>query len=204
MSDAIAYATGIAVSPLPVVVALVLLSGAQPRRATAAFLVGTTAGTAAAVAVLVAAVAALGVTDAPETLDGARVALGTLLVALGLAFVVWRGRLRTVRLVDRAAAASPSRAAAIGVVLPLVNVKNLSLTLAAAIAIVSAGQVLAGAALVVVLSVSLVAAVAVVGLAVPGAAGPLRGLRRRVSLREVEFAVAVCLLLGAKLLVDGL
>lgn len=204
MSDAIAYATGIAVSPLPVVVALVLLSGAQPRRATAAFLVGTTAGTAAAVAVLVAAVAALGVTDAPETLDGARVALGTLLVALGLAFVVWRRRLRTVRLVDRAAAASPSRAAAIGVVLPLVNVKNLSLTLAAAIAIVSAGQVLAGAALVVVLSVSLVAAVAVVGLAVPGAAGPLRGLRRRVSLREVEFAVAVCLLLGAKLLVDGL
>ena len=204
MSQAIAYATGIALSPLPVAIALVLLSGPRPRAATVAFLAGTTVGTTVAAVVLVAVVAVLGVTDAPGTVDGARVALGTLLVALGLSFVVWRRRLRTVRVLDRAAAASPPRAATLGVVLPLVNVKNLSLMIAAAVEVVVGGNAVAGAAVVIAVSLSLVVAVTAVGLAAPGAAGALGEVRRRLSVREVEIAAAVCLILGAKLLVDGL
>lgn len=204
MSDAIAYATGVALSPLPVVVALVLLSGVHSRRAGLAFLLGTTAGTAVAVGVLVAVVAALGVTDAPETVDGARVAVGTLLALVGISFAALRRRLRTVRLLDRAAAAPPPRAAAIGAVLPLVNVKNLSLMLAAAIEVVSRGSAVAGTVVVTAISLSVVAPVAAVGLAVPATSGVLRELRRRVTLREVEIGIAVCLILGLKLLVDGL
>jgi threonine/homoserine/homoserine lactone efflux protein len=198
------YAVGIALSPLPVVIALLLASGASGPPATLSYLLGVTAGTTLATVVIVTLVSALGLTDAPGSTDTVRVTLGVVLVAVGLAFLAARRRLRRIRWLDLAADLQPPRAAAVGFVLPLVNAKNLPLMFAAAVEVVAVGRPVGGAVMIVGVSVAGVLAAALVGLAVPRTGHGLRLLRRRLARWEVEIAAGVCLALGAKLVLDGL
>ena len=204
MSDAFAYSAGVAVSPLPVVLVLVLLSGVRPRRSTLFYVLGLAAGTAAATCAIVAAVQSLDVTETPDAVEGVQVGVGVALVAIAVGLLLGRSRLRRRPLLDRAAELPPRRAAIAGFVLPLVNPKNLSLTLAAVIEVVSVGRPLGGTAMIVAVSLSLVAAIGSLGLLVPRTARSLGPLRVRLARWEVEIATVICFLLAAKLLHDGL
>jgi threonine/homoserine/homoserine lactone efflux protein len=103
----------------------------------------------------------------------------------------------------------PARAAGLGIALSAANPKNLALTLAASASIAEAGLGRSDTALAVAVFVGLgsstVVGAVLFSLAAPGrAAGPLAAVRRVMTDRNAVIMTLVLLLIGAKLLVDGL
>ncbi len=105
--------------------------------------------------------------------------------------------------------APPARAALLGVGLSAANPKNLALTLAAAASIAEAGldsadTAIATTVLVAVGSASVVGAVLFYFVAGERAARPLETVKRFMAQNNAVIMMVVLLLLGAKLLGDGL
>ena len=110
---------------------------------------------------------------------------------------------------DTVGAVSARRAAGLGLALSAANPKNLALTLAAAASISQAGldgtdTALAIAAFVVIGSVTVVGAVVFYVAAPERAARPLASVKQFMSDNNATIMMVVLLLLGAKLLGDGL
>jgi threonine/homoserine/homoserine lactone efflux protein len=106
-------------------------------------------------------------------------------------------------------AASPARTAVLGAALSGANPKNLALTLAAAASIADAGlddadTTIAVAVFVAVGSATVAGAVLFSLLAGERAAGPLQTVKRFMADNNAVIMMVVLLLLGAKLLGDGL
>lgn len=214
IGDLLPAALAVALSPIPIVAVVLVLSAPRARTAGPAFAAGWVVG-------LVAVSVAVLVLVAPGAGDpGEDAGVGWLKVAVGLLFLAmaakqWRKRPRDgaapeapawMATVDDAA---PARAALLGLALSAANPKNLALTLTAAASIADAGldagdEAIATAAFVVVGSLSVGGAVLFQLVAGHRAARPLAAVKRFMSDNNATIMMVVLLLLGAKLLGDGL
>lgn len=212
MNDALVLAVGVAISPLPIAVLTMILSGTNPRALGSSFALGWLAGVTGATVLLVALVGVADSSDetplwisVPELLVG--------LCFLALAAHIWRGRHRgrpagPPRWLAALDSLTPTRSAGLGLVLAAANPKNLGLALAAAIAIAEANASSAATAA----AATLFVAIGTAGVAVPLALSAAAPGRSRVALASFRGwllrydAVVLTLLglaVGAKLVYDG-
>jgi Sap, sulfolipid-1-addressing protein len=146
IGDLLPSALGVAISPVPIIAAVLMLMSAQAKRTAPAFAAGWVAG------LVVVGVVVLLVANPADVSGGGSgsTASGWIKIALGVLFVAmarrqWRKRPapgEQVALPSWMAAVGkmpPLRAAAIGAALAALNPKNLALTLAGALSIAQAG-----------------------------------------------------------------
>jgi threonine/homoserine/homoserine lactone efflux protein len=208
-------AIGVALSPLPIITVILMLGTPKGRSNGVAFALGWVVGL-VLVSVIVLLVA--GGADDPDSASSDGV--NWFQVALGVLFLVmarrqWRSRPRKgeepqtptwLAKVDRI---TPVASAGLGVLLSALNPKNLALTAAAAATIAQAGlsasdDAIAIAVFVAIASVTVVGPVLAYLVAPAKAAGALGHLKEFMADNNAVIVMIVLLLLGAKLLGQGL
>jgi threonine/homoserine/homoserine lactone efflux protein len=212
IGDLLPSALAVALSPIPIVAVVVVLGATHARTAGPAFALGWIAGLVAVSAIVVLLLN--GDSDAEETgVNWLKVAIG--LVFWAMAAQQWGKRPKAGEEAKMPGwmagigSASPGRAAVLGIALSGANPKNLALTLAASASIAEAGLSSADTAIAVALFVA-IGSVTVAGavffyLVAPGtAAGPLASIKQFMADHNAVIMFVVLLLLGAKLLGDGL
>ncbi len=214
IGDLLPAALAVALSPIPIAGVVLILASPRARTAGPAFACGWIAG------LLTVSVLVILVLGGGSDSDGDDPGLGWVKVALGVLFFAlaakqWAQRPREGRPSEPPAwlesidSASPTRAARLGAALSAANPKNLALTLAAAATIVESGldsadEAVATAAFVAIGSMSVVGAVVYRLVAGERADRPLAAVRRFMSDHSAAIMIIVLLLLGAKLLGDGI
>jgi threonine/homoserine/homoserine lactone efflux protein len=214
IGDLLPSAFAVALSPIPIVAVVLVLGAPKARSAGSAFALGWIGGL---LAVSVIVVVVLGAGSDPDSDDPGiswlKVAIGVLFV--GMAAMQWKKRPKEgqepempkwMATIDTA---TPSRAALLGVTLSGANPKNLALTLAAAASIAEAGldgadTAVAIAVFVALGSVTVAGAVLFYLVDAEQAARPLDVIKRFMSDNNAVIMMVALLLLGAKLLGDGL
>jgi threonine/homoserine/homoserine lactone efflux protein len=212
IGDLLPSAFAVALSPIPIVAVVLVLGASGARVAGPAFALGWIAGL---LAVSVIVVLLLGdVSDAEETgVNWLKVAIGVLFWLM--AAKQWQKRPQGREdpaipgWMTRIDSASPPRAALIGAALSGANPKNLGLTLAASASIAEAGlnssdTAIAVAVFVAVGSVTVAGSVLFYLVDADRAARPLARVKQFMSDNNAVIMMVVLLLLGAKLLGDGL
>lgn len=216
IGDILPAALGVTLSPLPVSAAILLLLGAEPVRKNLGLVLGWVAGLVVVVAVSAFALGGVATNDAGDTTSGigwGRVVLGGVLVVL--AARNWRKRPRegqepeVPRWLSALDSFGPGKAAGAGFVLSAVNPKNLLLSLSAGASIAAAdlsvGGDVATLATFVLLGTVTIALPLVVYLASRDAAAEkLRATRSWLIANDRVVVAVVLLLMGAKVLGDGL
>ena len=211
IGDLLPAGLAVALSPIPIVGVVLILGTPKARTVGAAFAAGWVAGL-LAVSAIVIGVAGGGDSGQGDGLGWLKIAIGVLF--LGLAAKQWAGRPRQgeeaeqpawVASIDRA---SPARAALLGAALSAANPKNLALTLAAAATIADSGldagdEAVAVAAFTAIGSVTVVGAVLFRFAAGERADRPLAAVRRFMSEHSAAIMITVLLVIGAKLIGDG-
>lgn len=135
-------ALGVAISPIPIIAAILMLLTPKAGSTATAFTVGWVLGIAGGYAVLVAVAGVAGLGAGP----GGNAATSTIKIVLGAALLLlavqqWRGRPKPgeqARMPGWLAAidtVTPAKAAGLGVVLSVVNPKNLLMIVGAAVAV---------------------------------------------------------------------
>jgi threonine/homoserine/homoserine lactone efflux protein len=214
IGDLLPSALAVALSPISIIAVVLVLGSPTARSAGPAFALGWIGGL---VAVSVVVVVVLGAGSDPDSDDPG---ISWLKVAIGLVFLVmaanqWRKRPKdgqepeTPKWMATIDTATPARAVLLGAALSGANPKNLALTLAAAASIAEAGldqadEAIAIAVFVAIGSVTVAGAVLFYLLDAKGAARPLDAIMRFMSDNNAVIMMVVLLLLGAKLLGDGL
>lgn len=210
MIAALPMALGIALSPFPVVPAILLLFTARPRATAGSFLLGWLlgVGTATGVAVLLADLVAA-VETTPTWVSWARLVLGVLLVAYGVR--QWFGRggeaeppgwMRTLQ------DATPRRALGLGLVLSLANPKILLLAVAGGLTVGAetvgpVAEVLAVLAFTAVASLTVAAPLAAYVVGGSRVLEPLARMRDWLERNNDAVMAVVLVVLGALLAVKG-
>ena len=214
IGDMLPSALGVALSPIPIVAVVLILGAPGARTVGPAFALGWIAGL-ALVSVIVVVV--LGTGSDP---DGDDPGISWLKVAIGILFLLmaagqWRKRPKggeepeTPKWMATIDTVTAPKAAVLGVALSAINPKNLALTLAAAASIAEAGLDQADTAVAIAVFVAL-GSVTVAGavlfdlLDAERAAGPLDAIKRFMYDNNAVIMMVILLLLGAKLLGDGL
>jgi threonine/homoserine/homoserine lactone efflux protein len=216
IGQVLAFAVGVALSPVPIIAVVLMLATPKGRVNGPAFLGGWVLGLAVlgTVVLLIAGGAAASKHGAPATWVSIRkLVLGAGLLLLALR--QWRGRPRGdarpelpgwMRAVDKF---TPVRSTAMGVALSAVNPKNLLLAVGAAAAIAQTGTDAAAQA--VALAVFIL--IATLGVGSPVAIYYLMGDRATKILGELHDWMArenatimavICLIIGAKLIGDAI
>jgi hypothetical protein len=207
--DALPYAVGVAISPIPIAAVLLLLTCRSALAKGFSFLGGWIVGVASPMLVFVLLVEEAGVADShPTGIAVAEIALGAAFALAGIA--VWRRRHRRretdASWVDSIESFTGARSAALGVALSGANPKVVALSLGAALAVAESGAGTAGA-------VASYTAVGAVGVLVPlvlytaapdRAQSALRRLRAWLARHEATVLALLGLLLGALFLRDGI
>ncbi|HEX6311124.1 MAG TPA: GAP family protein [Acidimicrobiia bacterium] len=216
IGDILPAAVGVALSPLPVSAAILLLLGTHPARRNLGLVLGWMAGLGVVLAVAVLALDGAATDDAGETSSGigwGKVALGVVLVALALRN--WRRRPRNgqepdvPRWMATVDSFGPGKAFAAGVALSAVNPKNLVLTLSAGTSIaateLSVGGDVVTIVVFVLLATATIALPLIVFLAAHDTAAATLSTAREWLIANNRVVIAVVLLImGAKILGDGL
>jgi threonine/homoserine/homoserine lactone efflux protein len=208
-------ALAIAISPFQVIGIVLMLAGPHGRRNgplfAAGWILGLSAVTALVVAVFVGA-------DDPDSISSAiadwgRVVAGAVLIALGVRKWLARPRPGDVAVVPSWVAkfdgATPDRAFGLGVVLSGLNPKNAVLAAAAATSIVEAGadgtdRLVATGVFVLVGSCTVIGALFVSAFGGRRGESLLEGVRQFMVANSAVITVFIMLILGAKVLGDGL
>ena len=214
IGDLLPSAFAVALSPIPIVAVVLVLGTPRARSSGPAFAIGWVAGL---TAVSVVVIAVLGTGSDPDHDDPG---VSWLKLALGIMFLAMAAQQFAKRPKDGERpempkwmatidSATPPKAALLGVALSGANPKNLALTLAAAASIAEAGLDGADVAIAVVVfvaigSVTVAGAVLFYLLDARRAAGPLDALKGFMSANNAVIMTIVLLLIGAKLLGDGL
>lgn len=215
IADLLPTAMAVALSPFPVVAIVMVLASPRARSAGPSFAVGWVVGlTAVSVAVVVLA---SGAGDEGSTVDEGVNWLQVVLAGVLFAMARRQWRKRPAPGIEPEMpgwmvsidAITPSRAALLGLALSAANPKNLVLTLAAATSIAQAGldggqTAVAVAAFVVIGSVSVAGSVVFALVAPDPAARRLAGVREFMVDHNAAIMTVVLLLLGAKVLGNGL
>jgi threonine/homoserine/homoserine lactone efflux protein len=220
MGDAIgqvlSLGVGVALSPVPIIAVVLMLSTPRGSANGPAFILGWVVGlsVAGAIVLLVSSGA-----DASESGEPATwVSVLKLVVGLLLLLVAgkeWRGRPRGdadaalpswMRTIDRF---PPKRATALGVALSAINPKNLLLTIGAAAAIAHTGvgagqQAIALAVFVLIGTLGPGLPVAIYFLMGERSERVLDDLKNRMGHNNAAIMAVICLVLGAKLIGDGI
>lgn len=215
IGDLLPLAIGVAVSPIPIIAAILMLLAPRAGSTSVGFLIGWLAGIVVATVafVLIAGVADLGSTSQPSTIGSwVKIVLGGLLVLLAVR--EWRGRPsagehptlpKWMAAIDTF---TPVKATGLGFLLSAINPKNLTMCVAAGVTIasgeLSVGRQVIAVAVFTVLAGSTVL-VPVVGYAV--AAGrvrePLNHLRGWLEANNAAVMSVLLLVIGAVLVGKG-
>ena len=218
VSDAIGNllpsALAVALSPIPIIAIVLVLGAPNARRAGPAFAVGWVAGLLAVSVVVVLLVGSGADPDSDDPgVDWLKIAIGILFLLM--AAKQWTKRPKEGEEPEMPAwmatidTATPPRAALLGAALSGANPKNLALTLAAVASIAEAGLDAGDTAIAVALFIAL-GSVTVAGSVLfylvdaDRAARPLAAVKQFMSDNNAVIMMVVLLLLGAKLLGDGL
>ncbi|UDY34479.1 GAP family protein [Dermatobacter hominis] len=213
IGDLLPSAVGVAISPIPIIAIVLMLATPRARSNGVAFALGWIAGLSAVVAVvlLVAKGAGSGTTD--DGVDWATLAFG--LVFLGLARRQWSSRPEKgeepkmpgwMEAVDHF---TFPRSLGLGLVLSAANPKNFVLTAAAAGAIAKADmpvgdEIVAAVVFVVIASVTVVGLVLFYLVAPTAAARSLDAIKEFMAHNNAVIMTVLFLILGAKLIGNGL
>jgi len=214
IGDLLPSALAVALSPVPIVAVVLVLGAPRARTAGPAFAFGWIAGL---LSVSVVVVLLVGRGDDPDSDDPG---VNWLKIAIGILFLLmaagqWRKRPKrgeepeTPSWMATIDTATAPRAALLGLALSGANPKNLALTLAAAASIAEAGLDQADTAIATAVFIALgsitVAGPVLFYLVDAGrAARPLGAVKQFMSDNNAVIMMVVLLLLGAKLLGDGL
>lgn len=208
-------AVGVALSPIPIIAIILMLATPRARSNGLAFAGGWVAGLVgvSVIVLLIAGDASDPNSDASTVVSWVKLALG--LVFLLMAIKQWNARPhdgqpvempKWMRSID---GFTPVKSAGFGLVLSAVNPKNLALTLAAAASIAQADLSASNSAIAVTIFV-LIGSLTVAGpvvfylLAPTAAAKPLDAIKEFMSDHNAVIMFVVLLVLGAKLIGDGL
>jgi threonine/homoserine/homoserine lactone efflux protein len=212
----LSFAVGVAVSPVPIIAVVLMLTTDRGRVNGPAFVLGWIAGLA------LAGTAILLVAGQADASDGGEPAtwVGVLKLMLGLGLLAlavkqWRGRpaeseaAELPNWMQKIDGFAPGRALALAVALAAVNPKNLLLTVGAATTIAHAGleageQAVALSVFILVASLGIGAPVAIYFALGEKSASLLGGLKDWMAHNNAAIMTVLLLVLGAKLLGDGI
>ena len=215
IGDMLPAAAAVALSPIPIAAVVLVLGTARALASGSAFAAGWVLGLAAIMTL------ALALTEGCDDQGSARgLAVDVAQILVGSAFLLlaarkWRTRPRdgatppTPRWMETLAGATPPRALLLGAATSGANPKNMALTAAGAASISQAGvaggqAALAGLAFVVIGSATVVGLVLAHAIAPERSAAPLARIQRFMIANSAVIMMVVLLLLGAKILGDGL
>ena len=212
----LSFGVGVALSPIPIIAVVLMLSTPRGRANGPAFLAGWVLGiaVAGAIVLLIAGGASASKHGAPATW----VSVVEIILGLGLILLAvreWRGRPRGrtrpelpgwMRTVDTF---TPTRSVAMGVALSALNPKNLLLIVGAAAAIAQTGastgsQVVALIVFAIIGSLGVGAPVAIYYLTGDRASTILSELRDWMARENATIMAVICLVIGAKLIGDAI
>ena len=184
IGDILPLAIGVAISPIPIIAAILMLFSAHAATTSSGFLVGWIAGIVVAVALFTALAGSIG-GDGPQAawVGWTKILLGVLLVVVGIR--QWRGRHeqhgppKWMSAIDRMGF---GQALGLGFALSAINPKNLLIAVAAGLAIGSAGLP-SGSAIVAIAIFTVIAGCTV---AVPVVAHAVAENRMRKPLDEAK------------------
>lgn len=215
IADLAPAAVGVALSPIPIVAVVVVLSTARARTNGPAFALGWVVGLAVVTTVVVVVAGGAGDPDSTSATG-----VKWLKVGIGVLFLVLAGRQWHTRPRPGEVPSVPSwmthldalpapRALGLGLVASGANPKNLALSLAAGAAIAAADlgggdAAIAVAVFVALGSVTVVGSVAFYFLAGRRAGPPLEALKRFMIDNNATIMMVILLLLGVMVLADGL
>lgn len=210
IGDLLPSAFAVALSPIPIIAIVVVLGSAHARRSGPAFALGWVAGLLAVSTIVVLLLSGGADADYDDPgLNWFKIGIGCLFLVM--AVQQWSKRNKTEQPAWMATidTAPPSRALVLGLALSAANPKNLALTLAAAASIAEAGldggdAAVAVAVFVVIGSLTVAGAVLAYLVDAGRAERPLGALREFMSANNAVIMMVVLLLLGAKMLGDGL
>jgi threonine/homoserine/homoserine lactone efflux protein len=216
IGQVLSFGVGVALSPVPIVAVVLMLTTRRGRTNGPAFLAGWVAGIAVlgTVVLLVASGASASNGGSPATwVSIVKIVLGVLLLLLAIK----QGRGRPQGDTEPALPAwmktvdtfTPAKSAGVAVLLSAVNPKNLLLVVGAASAIAQTGastvsQAVALAVFVVLATLGVGAPVAVFYLMGDRAAQILGDLRDWMARQNASIMAVICLIIGAKLIGDAI
>ncbi len=140
IGDILPLAVGIAISPIPIIAAILMLFSAHAGSASTGFLIGWVLGIVLATGLFTALSGSLGASDQPTGVSWVKVGLGAVLMMAGLR--QWRGRNekkgppKWMAAIDRMGFV---QAFGLGFALSAINPKNLLMAVAAGVAIGAGG-----------------------------------------------------------------
>lgn len=208
-------ALAVALSPIPIIAIVLVLGTPGARRSGPAFAVGWVVGLAAVSTLVVVLAAGAGNPKSAMDTSVNWVKVGIAVLFLAMAFRQWQKRPREGQETEMPAwmatldSVTPRRALVLGLMLSGANPKNLALTLAASASIAQAGLGPADTAVSVAIFVA-IGSVTVAGsvifflVAAERARGPLASVKAFMTRHNAVIMTVVLLVLGVKLLVDGL
>lgn len=215
IGDLLPSAIGVALSPAPIIAVILLLATPRARGNGSAFALGWVVGLVAVSAIVL--VLASGADDADSTsstaVNWAKVAIGLLFFAM--AAKQWKSRPakdevpeppKWTKSID---SFSPGKALVVGAALSGINPKNIALTFASSASIAQAGldgteSAIAVMVFVIVASLTVAGPVVFYLVAPAKAAEPLASIKVFMSEHNAVIMFVVLLLLGAKLLGNGI
>jgi threonine/homoserine/homoserine lactone efflux protein len=208
-------AIGVALSPVPIIAVILVLGTPKARSNGPAFALGWVAGL-----VVVSIVVLLLASGASNPNSGSSTAVNAIKLALGAVFLFmaaaqWQKRPKKdeeptmPKWMETIDAFTPAKSVAFGAALSAANPKNLALTIAAAGSIAQAGlgagqSTVAVAVFVVLGSLTVAGPVVFFLVASNKAVGPLAAIKELMSDHNAVIMFVVLLVLGAKLLGDGI
>lgn len=208
-------AIGVALSPVPIIAVILVLGTPKARSNGPAFALGWVGGL-----VVVSVIVLLVASGASNPNSGSSTAVNAIKLALGAVFLFmaaaqWQKRPKKgaeptmPKWMETIDTFTPAKSLAFGAALSAVNPKNLALTIAAAGSIAQAGlgagqDTIAVAVFVVLGSLTVAGPVVFYMLATKKAEGPLVAIKDFMSDHNAVIMFVVLLVLGAKLLGDGI
>ena len=211
LAELIPIALVVAISPLSIIPAVLVLHTPRPKPTSLAYLAGWIFGLAALTAIFVEVSSLLGGLDkTPTWASWLRIVIGIALIVFGV--FRWLTRKRSAHSpawMNKITGASPGRAAVIAAVLVVVNPKVLFICAAAGLAIGSAGLGTAGAWISVVFYVLVAAssaAIPILAYAVVGERldGPLTRLKDWMERHNAALVAAILFIIGILVLYKGI
>ena len=215
IGELLPLALGVAISPVPVIAAILMLFSSRAGSTSAGFLVGWALGIVVAVVamMLLAGLIDTGDDGPSATVSWIKLVLGLLFIAL--AAMQWRSRPEPgvepelpgwMKAVDNV---TPAKAAGLGFLLAAINPKNLAIAIAAGVAIGAAG--LSGGQQTVAVLVYIVIAASTVAIPVVGYAvaadrmrGPLDELKSWLEANNATVMAVLLLVIGFVVFGKGL
>jgi threonine/homoserine/homoserine lactone efflux protein len=210
------FAVGIAISPIPIVAIVLMLGTDNAKSDSLSFLVGWIVAMALAGAILLAVVGASDPTDSGAPADSTstlKLVLG--IVLLGLAVKQWRSRLRAgedaamPKWMSSVEGFTPVKSAGLGVVVSVVNPKNLILIVGGAAAISQtdvsgSDQVIVWAIFILIATIGVAAPVVIYFAMGDKAAAILDDLKGWMGRNNAAIMAVILVIIGAKLIGDSI